>query len=574
MLPKVCRRPEDIPNGSARSRRRSSYSASSYPCPPHRPHVCAMAIIGRRRPVPTFRPRPRPRPRVPTRPRPRPRATRPGIAPPRRRLFRVHQVRAAHQIPPAGPSRGVHESLRVVPVQRPRDRRPAVPPPANLARFRSSLSSAPPSVVSVAVHDAKRDDILSASQPVPAPSSRTAASRARRRSHLSDSRYRPRTIAAGHTCRCSATPARTGWTGGLTLTAKKSPRGGEVGGGTGKRTVAYLHLDAELAELVGGELDGGAEAGEAPTSALGRSDSSARRPLSAEITLRQISGAPYHSAAAERSIRRDVRDVRSLRRPVARASSRSTRRHRVHAPIARAVAPSSSSSSSVRENDALPPFPAAGWAPTSQRTRARGRTGSPTTKSRSSTPRWRPRRRRGSTSDLTPDTFPLPTLATRLDGLRRELVPAAGSTCSGASRSTGTRRGRGARCFTAWARTWAGRARRTPAVTSSGTSGSGRRSERPDRPIYTTAPRNPSHRQRRHRGADVSREQRVGGRVEGRVLGGGVEPAGKDGADLALTLLEPSRWTERARCPRKRWRTTCRCFTGTASSPAKSTAAR
>ena len=32
-------------------------------------------------------------------------------------------------------------------------------------------------------------------------------------------------------------------------------------GDGGKRTVAYLHLDAELAELVGGELDGGAEAG-------------------------------------------------------------------------------------------------------------------------------------------------------------------------------------------------------------------------------------------------------------------------------------------------------------------------
>ena len=45
--------------------------------------------------------------------------------------------------------------------------------------------------------------------------------------------------------------------------------------------------------------------------------------------------------------------------PVARISSRSTRRHRVHAPIARAVAPSSSSSSSVR-GDALPTFPG-GW---------------------------------------------------------------------------------------------------------------------------------------------------------------------------------------------------------------------
>ena len=46
------------PNAAeARSRRlaRARYSASSKPCPPHRPHVCAMAIIGRRRPAADLR---------------------------------------------------------------------------------------------------------------------------------------------------------------------------------------------------------------------------------------------------------------------------------------------------------------------------------------------------------------------------------------------------------------------------------------------------------------------------------------------------------------------------------------
>ena len=119
----------------------------------------------------------------------------------------------------------------------------------------------------------------------------------------------------------------------------------------------------------------------------------------------------------------------------------------------------------------FPPSPGVGSAPTSPRTRARGRTGSPTTRSPSSTPRWRPRRPPGSTSSTSPRTTSHSHPSPR-DSMTcaPSSFTAAGSTSSKGFPSTGTRRGNDARCSTAWARTWAGRARRTRAVTSSGTS--------------------------------------------------------------------------------------------------------
>ena len=156
--------------------------------------------------------------------------------------------------------------------------------------------------------------------------------------------------------------------------------------------------------------------GEAPTSALGRSDSSARRPLSAEITLRQnLRGPRHHSAAAEAE-----HPPRCPRRP--QPSSPPSRAHRRARRGAIASTPRSRARSRRRRHrrrpfartTRFPPFPAVGWAPTSPRTRARGRTGSPTTKSRSSTPRWRPRRRRGSTSSTSPRT-PSRSPRSRLD---------------------------------------------------------------------------------------------------------------------------------------------------------------
>ena len=191
------------PNAAeARSRRlaRAKYSASSYPCPPHRPHVCAMAIIGRRRRPGADFSSPSTSPGAdfssssPSHSPSNASRHRANAAAPSLEYTKSEPHTRSHPPPPpsTNPSASFQSSALAI-------GKPRVPPPATLARFRSSLSRAPPSVVSVAVHDAKRDDILSASQPVPAPSSRIAASRARRRAHLSDSRYRPRTIAAGHT---------------------------------------------------------------------------------------------------------------------------------------------------------------------------------------------------------------------------------------------------------------------------------------------------------------------------------------------------------------------------------------
>ena len=217
-----CRRPEGYPRTRAEARSlrlaSASNSASSYPCPPHRPHVCAMAIIGRRRRPGADFSSPSPSPS------PGPDSSSPSV--PEQRVQTSRQRGCPPSPSTPGPSRTPDPTRRSLPRSATNPSAsfqssalaigdPRVPPPANLARFRSSLSSAPPSVVSVAVHDAKRDDILSASQPVPAPSSRTAASRARRRSHLSDSRYRPRTIAAGHTLplQCDACGGRGGQEG-------------------------------------------------------------------------------------------------------------------------------------------------------------------------------------------------------------------------------------------------------------------------------------------------------------------------------------------------------------------------
>ena len=123
------------------------------------------------------------------------------------------------------------------------------------------------------------------------------------------------------------------------------------------------------------------------------------------------------------------------------------------------------------KNIIFPPSPGVGSAPTSPRTRARGRTGSPTTRSPSSTPRWRPRRPPGSTSSTSPRTTSHSHPSRRGSmNYAPSSFTAAGSTSSKGFPSTGTRRGNDARCSTAWARTWAGRARRTRAVTSSGTS--------------------------------------------------------------------------------------------------------
>ena len=102
--------------------------------------------------------------------------------------------------------------------------------------------------------------------------------------------------------------------------------------------------------------------------------------------------------------------------PVARISSRSTRRHRVHAPIARAVAPSSSSSSSVRENDALPTFPG-GWLGPDLAADPGSWTHRLTDDEIAELDAALASAEAAGLDviDLTPDNFPLPTLATRLD---------------------------------------------------------------------------------------------------------------------------------------------------------------
>ena len=111
--------------------------------------------------------------------------------------------------------------------------------------------------------------------------------------------------------------------------------------------------------------------------------------------------------------------------PVARASSRSTRRHRVHAPIARAVAPSLSSSSV--SDDALPTFPG-GWLGPDLAADPGSWTHRLTDDEIAELDAALASAETAGLDviDLTPDTFPLPTLATRLDGLRRELVHGRG----------------------------------------------------------------------------------------------------------------------------------------------------
>ena len=83
--------------------------------------------------------------------------------------------------------------------------------------------------------------------------------------------------------------------------------------------------------------------------------------------------------------------------------------------------------------------------------------------------------------DLTPETFPLPLLAPASARFARSSSPAEASTSSRASPCTATTGGRCAPPSTAWARTSAGRARRTPRATSSVTS-------RTSAPTRTTRP--------------------------------------------------------------------------------------
>ena len=156
---------------------------------------------------------------------------------------------------------------------------------------------------------------------------------------------------------------------------------------------------------------------------------------------------------------------------VARASACAARPRRLRAPITRGAVASSSSSAPSSKKHNLPTFPG-GWLGPDLAADPSAWTHRLTDDEIAELDAALASAEAAGLDviDLTPDNFPLPSLASRLTNYAPSSFTAAGSTSSKGFPSTGTRRGNDARCSTAWARTWAGRARRTRAVTSSGTS--------------------------------------------------------------------------------------------------------